>query len=158
MKNAIFVTLSNENSALMGPDNTYFADTYVNIPNAWILHNTAIALLDVEGYIVPRFENKKSFYLCADFVENSMIQLDNDQVGMFPVLRRLTLDKTRIKVDNVVTNASGIQETFSQLIYIPCSRQEVFTFRLYLIDTQGEMVSFDNFTLRCTLLTFPQKN
>ncbi len=151
---ATYVTLSDKNSALLGPNDTFFVDTYVNLPHPWILHNTVVALLDIEGHVVPRLADGKTFYLCGDFVENSMLQLDDDKIGMFPVLRRLTFDKTlTVKIGNEMKEAHGIQECLNQMLYVPCSRQEVHTFRLYLIDTHGQMVSFDHFTLRCTLLT-----
>ncbi len=159
MRRATYVTLSDRNS-VVGPQDSRFVDTYIDVP--FPLRNTAVTLVDVEGYIVPRENQDKSFYLCCDFLEDSMMQLDDDdnaKVGLFPILRRITFDQRRIvEIQNQQMNASGISESFNNLIFVPCSRHEAHTFRLYLIDGKGQLASFTNFLLKCTLLAVPEES
>lgn len=154
--NVIYATLSEDNSVAVG-DEVSQCDTYINIPQPLNLREKAICLTDIEGYVTPLIKGEeKSFYLCSDFVEPSMLQLKGTEtVGMFPIIRRITFDKNgKVKIPNgQEVDASIINEHFGKYLFLPCSRNRVPSFRLYLINGQGDVVSFKNFALRCTLLS-----
>jgi len=153
--NILYCTLSHHNSVLIG-DDTVYADTYINLSQPLNLTANGVALVDIEGYAAPPVEKGQSYYLCCDFIEPSILHDENDTIGMYPILRRITFNQNRLtNIDGQVQPSSAIHEIFGKLIFIPCSRNSVPTFRLYLIDSQGNGVSFKNFELKCTLLCIP---
>ncbi len=174
----IYATLSHTNSSSKIGQDYCFADTYVNLTQPLSLEKKGISLVDIEGFATPRqktlvpgggaaavaldIDHDKTFYLCCDFVEPSTLHLDNsDTVAKFPILRRISLDKpctvvAPINRGGVVQHqsraASCVKETYAKLLFLPSSRNVVETFRLYLIDGQGNPISFEKFDLKCTLL------
>lgn len=105
--------------------------------------------LDVEGYacgvITMRgstnaFEDK-SLFLCCDIIEESNI---NDK--RLPVLREIVFNKK-----------GTISNKIEHIIWLQVLRPTISSIRLYICNENGEIVSFGNKKVYCTLLFIPPK-
>ena len=125
-------------------------DSTVELPISIHLKDKAVALVDVSGDFFPQ-NTKRNFYLCCDFIEPSILQ-GSTSTNVYPILRMVHSergeDKNKLKIDK-------IRETYGKLIYVGCNRDEVSNIRLYLIDDDGNLPSFDNCQLKCSLLLIP---
>ena len=138
----------------------YPCETQLNLPHAINLSGCrGIQLLDVHGYVHPRFDSheEQHYYLCCDFVADSMLQLNNGSVRLFPILRRITISKKmRTSIpdyqNGIDVPVSRICEQYPQPLFIPLSRTDIESFRMYLIDGNGKIPSFTHFSLKCSLL------
>lgn len=114
-----------------------------------------IGLANIDVYLTPRNQNYQVYYLCCDFVDNSSIHVANNSVQQFPVLQRLNIDeRTRMNGQSY----SALKENYPCPLMIASRRNEVENFRLYLVDSTGQIPSFNDYQLRCTLVCSPITN
>lgn len=121
-------------------------DTTIELPQTLNLTHKGVALMDISGYYSPQLPDR-SFYLCCDFIEPSILQ-GNSSINLYPVLRSLFFNKSGKGIHR-------IRENYTKLLFLPCNRDEVQLIRLYLIDDQGNLASFEDCHLKCTLLIIP---
>ena len=120
-------------------------DSNVELPITLNLRDKGVALVEANVNLFPPKPGKR-YYLCCDFVETSILQGTNS-INVYPILRMIR--------SNQGANMDTIRENFQKLIYINCNRADVSNVRLYLIDEDGNLPSFDRCELKCTLLFIP---
>lgn len=106
-------------------------------------------VLEIEGYhcaVIEMYgkldtDNGKPLYLCSDIAQDVFV---NNK--MLPVLRQIT------------TKTNGnVNTDMSQIIWLNVTRRGISKIRLYITDDLGNVVSFPNQTLYCTLLLIPNR-
>jgi len=136
-------------------------DCTIQLPQQLELNGcVGIGLLDIHGVIHPRLKNydQQHYYVCCDFVSDSYLQLNDGTVEKYPILRRISFSKKqRVSIGDDVRTPDGVAvsqicEQFDRLVYIPISRSSIDSFRLYLIDGNGKIPSFQRFHLKCALV------
>lgn len=119
------------------------------------LNQSQVGLGDVYVYFqsINPLPPNVGYYLCCDLVKESPLQINQEEIRYFPILRRL-------QFFNEGTNQFSVQKTFPVMLNknydpvykIPVRRIDVEEFRLYLIDGEGNIPSLANFQLKCTLV------
>ena len=122
-------------------------DEQVFLPTTLNLQDYACGILDATGSFEPY--TGKPLFLCCDFIRPSVV---GDK--LLPALRRIPVQ--RKKKGNIDTGK--ILARFHKLLWFPVTRAEVGEIRVYITGKDGEVPSFDNFTLNCTLVCIPPKN
>lgn len=119
-----------------------------------------LALTDIDLTCSTTDQNiitHERFYICCDIVKESPLQILNQEIRYFPILRPVHLSgncshSTTTGTTNVTQSDACLNTTYSFPYFIAARRTEVESFRLYLIDAQGNIPSFNNFQLKCTLV------
>ena len=127
------------------------ADSNIELPVPLKLNTSGVAIVDISGEYFPRSPGKV-YYLCCDFVEPSVLQGKKNS-NVFPILRMLNFKAGKNKNEDYVDK---IKENYAKLIFTGCNRDEVQDLRLYLIDEDGNLPSFEDCQLKCTLLIIPR--
>jgi hypothetical protein len=138
-------------------------DTVISLPSPLQLEGKGVALVDVNGWVprlAPAINENRTYYLCCDFIQPSLLQLEDGRAAYFPILRRITFSKKKriqprpSKPNEQVSPiyVSTIDVAYTKLLFHPVSRNEVQNFRLYLIDDMGRIPSFGTSNLKCTLV------
>lgn len=138
-------------------------DNYIQLPITLDLDNKSVGLVDIYGYFFPRIPGEKVLYLCCDIIKDNGIISRSSTINVYPILRRLVFKaaKTQRHPDNTTPNLEKeiysydrIKETYQKILFLPCHEQKVDTIRLYLLDQNGNLPSFSDCTLNCTLLIY----
>jgi len=166
--NNIYVAFSHKTATTLAEEGKegpgkYTCDTTVTLPYPINLHGKGVALVEIDAYVYPQLNkgDDSCYYLCCDFVKPSIVQLEDGSTGMFPVVRRVMFNhKRKLEMEavdgvRVAFRVSKAEEIFSKLIFQPTSREDIDSFRLYLMDGRGCVVSVDAFDLKCSLLAIP---
>lgn len=154
------------------------ADITFPFPSQIHIAGRGVALVDVKGEFEPRHKDE-TYYLCSDFVQNSYLYVPPPpqplplrqggqeeefmtvatDIQQHPILRCLPYKNisTDIPTTGGVTikkYGGRIKEAFAKLLFLPVlpSRSPLDDIRLYIINSQGQVPSFDKFDLTCTLL------
>lgn len=122
-------------------------DEQVFLPTTLNLHDYACGVLDVTANFEPY--TGKPLFLCCDFIRPSVV---GDK--LLPALRRLPVQR-RKRGD---TYFGKISASFQKMLWFPVTRGEIGEIRVYITGKDGEVPSFDQFTLNCTLVCIPPKN
>lgn len=136
-------------------------DEIISLPSVLDVCNRRVAVVDVKGDFQPR-RKSETYYLCCDFVQESYLQPPPGQPVDFqlqhhPILRRLSFKPTKRDVTAADGKTSKVysgrfNETITKVILLPVTRTALDNFRLYIINSKGEVPSFGDFQLTCTLL------
>lgn len=104
--------------------------------------------LEVESYHCAIVEmhgtlnqSNKPYYLCSDIAQDVFVA-----GRMLPVLREVVTDEN----GTVVTN-------LSHKIWLNVTRRGISKIRLYIVDEEGNILSFPDQVLYCTLLLIPHR-
>ena len=133
------------------------ADNHIELPKVLNLKNKAVGLIDINGYYTPRRTLDKNLFLCCDFIKDSIIHNPQNS-NLYPIVRLLNFKSGKTQLNGNDFFYDKIKEVYTKLIFLPCNRDEVDSMRLYLIDEQGNLPSFDECQLTCSLLIFSLKN
>lgn len=127
-------------------------DSYINL-KLQLKHNS-VGLSDVFVYFqsVSPLQPNIAYYLCCDLVQETPLQVDQEDIRYFPILRRLQFNNDHPSNGISVYTPVKLFQTFPQLHKIPARHVDVEGFRLYLIDSAGNVPSLANFQLKCTLV------
>lgn len=127
------------------------------------LKQCLIAVTDIDLTCLTNSNNNnhlthERFYLCCDIVKESPIQIVNQENRYFPILRPIHLSSMCVHPTQPTPPQTDacLSQTYSFPYYVPARRTEVESFRLYIINGHGEIPSFNNFQLKCTLVYQPR--
>lgn len=100
-----------------------------------------VGLFEVNGRIVLKDTNKKNkeVYLCSDICEDSNV----NEIKM-PVVRHLKRNPNGV-----------ITTTVDNVVWLRINRPEIVTIRMYIADSDGELVPLSTYRLSCLLLFTP---
>ena len=96
-------------------------------------------VIEMKGKITPTVEEEHIF-LCANFIKESIFP-----EGKIPVLRRIPCDENGV-----------IDTKFDKILWLPINREKISEIKLYISDSLGNVPSFENVTLNCTLVCIPE--
>ena len=102
----------------------------------------AVSVLNIGGHLRGWNPNKEALYLCADICKESFVNR-----SLLPVLHSLTTD----------FNGSGSVANVSNPIWMKTNREFVNIIRLYIFNEEGEVISFPESLLNCTVVFIPVK-
>ena len=108
-------------------------------PEEILLGGFTCGVFEMKGEITP-VVNGEHFFLCGNFIKESIFP-----EGKIPVLRRIPWnDKGMINIK------------FKKILWLPINREKISEMKLYICDSLGNVPSFNNVSLSCTLVCIPQ--
>lgn len=123
----------------------------VSLINHWIgLGEIHISFISQEAV------NNKTFYLCCDIIEESPLVVLNERIRYLPILRPL-----HFSTDCAITHSNPLpnqyhtvckHSVFSVPFFFHARRTNIENFRLYIIDSEGNIPPVEQFHLKGTLL------
>lgn len=116
-----------------------------SLPETLDMAEYECALFEVSGRVSPL--PKQSLFICADFIQSSIVGENT-----IPVLRRVQF--TRNGPDG---KAGTLRKIFNKMLWLRVSRSPVSEVRLYITDEHGDVPAFESCSLSCTLVCIPHK-
>ncbi len=117
----------------------------IALPVTLFMEGKGCALFELRGRVAPF--TSVPLYMCIDSIENSVIG-----PKLLPILRRVRLKRIKGNARQAVT----IEHVFSKMLWLPVNRSPVEEIRVYLSDANGQVPSFDECHLTCTLVCIPR--
>ena len=115
----------------------------INLPIELDMGNKDVLLFEVDGTVHPY--TRGQLFLCADFVESSIV---NSNLQM-PILRQINLRKRGKKLNIVVDSI------YTKILWIPANRTPVKEIRVYLTYEHGNAPPFTNCNITGMLICIP---
>lgn len=110
------------------------------------VENYACGIIEMSGTIQ---DDKSPLYLCCDIIEESPVGIPGKEFGnvnYLPVLRQLNINNKHVVKGNI-----------AHVVWIKVLRHQINSIRLYITSATGEITTFEENKLNCTLLFIPPK-
>ncbi len=117
----------------------------IALPVTLSMEGHGCALFEIRGRVKPY--TSVPLYMCVDFIDNSVIG-----PKLLPILRRVRLKRIKGNARQEAT----IEHVFSKMLWLPVNRSPLEEIRVYLSDANGQVPSFDQCHLTCTLVNIPR--
>ena len=123
----------------------------VTLPVKLDMENKGCLLFDISGMVKPYIE--LPIYLCANFVDNSIIVGSEHPTksGMqLPILHQINL-----KNSHGENNVEEIDPNYNKILWLPSSRSPIEETQVYLSDRHGNPPAFMHCNITRTLVCIP---